>query len=398
MALKGIKVVEFAGLAPGPFAGLVLADNGATVVRIDKTSSSSSSDILCRNKRSLAIDSKKQSGVIVLKRLISSSDILIDPFRPGVMERLGLGPAVFLGKDGEVGLNGKLIYARIAGFPRTGSHKDMAGHDINYLALSGILSMLPGSHDRPTFPLNLLADFAGGGLICALGIMLALFERNSSGRGQVVNVDMVSGARYVSSFPLIHALNPSTGTFAGNRGDNLLDGGAPFYSIYSCKDGACMSVGCLEPQFFATFIEHFTKALPSDFKQQSGWVPHSSAQFDRDTWPRLKSFLELGFKTHTRDEWAAVFMNTDSCAVPILTPEEANKKEIPGQFAPLPHPRVLPMSNSDIVPLSIDDGTIELSPGKHTLEILRELGFTNDEYQKLRQDGAIEGSGLKSKL
>ncbi|KAJ4476211.1 CoA-transferase family III domain-containing protein [Lentinula aciculospora] len=393
MALKGIKVVEFAGLAPGPFAGLVLADNGATVFRIDKPFQSSSSDILCRNKRSLAINPKIPSGLDVLKKVVASSDVLIDPFRPGVMERLGLGPVVFLGENGKVGLNEKLIYARIVGFPRTGSHKDMAGHDINYLALSGILSMLPGSHNRPTFPLNLLADFAGGGLLCTLGIILALFERNSSGRGQVVNVDMVSGARYVSSFPLMHFLNPSTGTFAAKRGGNLLDGGAPFYNIYTCKDGAFMSVGCLEPQFFNTFIEHFIKALPSDFKQRYGWVPNSSTQFDRNTWPELKNFLELGFHTRTRDEWTAVFMDTDACAVPILTPEEASQMEESGQSVPLPHPRILSKMNGaaqviDLVP-------IELPPGKHTEEILQELGLTDTEYQRLVQDGAIEGTRSK---
>ncbi|KAJ3928394.1 MAG: CoA-transferase family III [Lentinula lateritia] len=395
MAMKGIKVVEFAGLAPGPFAGLILADNGATVIRIDKPFSSSSPDILCRNKRSLAINPKTRSGLDVLKKLITSSDVLIDPFRPGVMERLGLGPDIFLGASGKVGLNEKLIYARIIGFPRTGHHKNMAGHDINYLALSGILSMLPGSHDRPTFPLNLLADFAGGGSICALGIILALFERISSGCGQVVDVDMVSGARYVSSFPLIHTLNPSTGTFAGDRGDNLLDGGAPFYNIYPCKDGACMSVGCLEPQFFKTFIEHFVKALPNDFKQRYRWNPDPFIQFDRDTWPKLKNFLELGFKTKTRDEWATVFMNTDACAIPMLTPKESSKVEEFGQQSvPLPHPRILSKKQNS-TPMVIDSDTIELPPGQHTEEILEELGLTNSEYRRLVQDGAIEGSRSK---
>ncbi|KIK63164.1 hypothetical protein GYMLUDRAFT_223068 [Collybiopsis luxurians FD-317 M1] len=392
MALSGVKVVEFAGLAPGPFAGLILADYGATVIRIDKPFSSSSSDILCRNKRSLAINPKTPSGLEVLKKLIVSSDVLIDPFRPGVMERLGLGPEVFLGKDGKSGLNKRLIYARIVGFPRTGSHKDMAGHDINYLALSGILSMLPGSLDRPSFPLNLLADFAGGGLICALGIILALLERKSTGHGQVVNADMVSGARYVSSFPIIHRLNPSTGTFAGQRGTNLLDGGAPFYNIYTCKDGGFMSVGCLEPQFFTTFIEHFVEALPGDFKQRYGWTPDLSAQYDRKEWPHLKEFLELGFKTRTRDEWGAVFMGTDACAVPIFTPEEATELESSGELHPSPHPRI---SSHNVSTSGSRPGELHLPPGKHNEEILGELGLTNTEYQRLIEDGAMEGSRSK---
>ncbi|KAF9069211.1 CoA-transferase family III [Rhodocollybia butyracea] len=392
MALKGVKVVEFAGLAPGPFAGLVLADNGATVVRIDKPSSTFSPDILCRNKRSLAINPKTTSGLEVLKKLIISSDVLIDPFRPGVMERLGLGPDVFLGKDGSPGLNERLIYARIVGFSPTGPHKNMAGHDINYLALSGILSMLPGSDDRPAFPLNLLADFAGGGMICALGIILALFERNSCGLGQVVNADMVSGARYVSSFPLLHHMNASTGTFAGKRGTNLLDGGAPFYNIYVCSDGGCMSVGCLEPQFFKTFIERFVNALPTEFKREFGWIPDSSTQSDRDKWPKLKEFMELGFRTRTRDEWGAVFMGTDACAVPILTPEEANDLESSGKPFPLPHPKI---SSQGMGREPSESSTIQLPPGKHTEDILRELGLTEIEYQRLVQEGAIYSYGSK---
>jgi len=223
--------------------------------------------------------------------------------------------------------------------------------------------------------------------------MLALFERNSSGRGQVVNADMVSGARYVSSFPLMHHMNPSTGTFARERGSNLLDGGAPFYNIYPTSDGACMSVGCLEPQFFKVFIENFVTALPAEFKQQYGWTPDTSTQFNRNEWPRLKDYLERGFKTRTRDEWGAVFMGTDACAVPILTPEEANSLQSSPQSFPLPHPRI---SSNNAESNSVDSTSIQLPPGKHTEEILRELGFTNIDYQKLVQDGAIEG--FKSKL
>lgn len=189
MALAGLRVVEFAGLAPAPFAGLILADNGASVARIDKPSSVSQ-DVLCRGKRSIAINLKIPSGLETVKKLLSNADVVIEPFRPGVMEKLGLGPRVFHGNGKHKGLNEKLIYARMSGFPRSGRHKAMAGHDVNYVALSGVLSILPG-HGKPNFPLNILADLAGGGLLCALLILLALIEREKIGRGQVVNADMV---------------------------------------------------------------------------------------------------------------------------------------------------------------------------------------------------------------
>jgi alpha-methylacyl-CoA racemase len=191
-------------------------------------------------------------------------------------------------------------------------------------------------------------------------------------------------------------MNPSTGTFAGKRGTNLLDGGTPFYNVYPCKDGACMSVGCLEPQFFKTFIDHFVKALPSEFKRQYNWTPDPSTQFNREEWPTLKNFLELGFKTRTRDAWGAVFMGTDACAVPILTPEEAHQLEYSKQAFPLPHPKIVGHSSNDSGLELVESSTSSLPPGRHTEEILKELGLTKNEYQKLVQDGAIEGS--KSKL
>ncbi|KAF8738099.1 hypothetical protein AX14_011862 [Amanita brunnescens Koide BX004] len=317
MVLAGIKVIEFAGLAPGSFAGLILADNGADVIRVDKPVTSSN-DILSRRKRSITINLKTEDGLKLVKKLVSTADIVIDPFRPGVLERLGLGPDVFLGNKEKKGLNEHLIYARIAGFPRTGPYKNMAGHDINYIALSGILSMLPGTDEKPAFPTNLLADFAGGGLMCVLGILFALIERGKSGRGQVVDVDMVSGTRYLSSFPLLlrHSL------YSKPRGQNTLDGGAPFYSIYTCKDNGFMSLGCLEPQFFQAFINGFLKALPYGFALSDGWQPTIRSQHDRDEWSRLREFIELGFRTNSRQYWTEVFHDTDACAVPVLSPEE----------------------------------------------------------------------------
>ncbi|KAF8071702.1 CoA-transferase family III [Lyophyllum atratum] len=391
MSLSGLSVVEFGGLAPGPYAGLILADNGATVTRIDKPGSVST-DVLYRGKRSIAINPKIPSGRETLKNLISSADVVIDPFRPGVMERLGLGPEVFLGDGKNQGLNPKLIYARIVGFPRTGPQKDMAGHDINYIALSGALAMLPGS-EKPAFPLNLLADFAGGGLICVLGVLLALIQRGKSGRGQIVNADMVSGARYVAAFPLIHSLLPASHLFGNERGKNVLDGGAPFYDIYVCKDDRYMSVGCLEPQFFKVFINTFLAALPNGFLVADGWRPTSQTQADHDEWPKLRDFLTKGFKTNTRDFWADVFQGTDACALPVLSPEEARSSTSPETPFPLAHPQV---AGSEPQKSSPGEKLYLLSPGEHTREVLEELKLTEAEIRQLAIDGAFgeEGSSV----
>ncbi|KAG5642428.1 hypothetical protein DXG03_002802 [Asterophora parasitica] len=385
MSLAGLQVIEFAGLAPGPFAGLILADNGASVIRVDKPGSVST-DVLCRGKRSIAINPKIPSGLETLKKLLSYADVVIDPFRPAVMERLGLGPEVFLG-DG--GLNPKLIYARIVGFPRTGPQKDMAGHDINYLALSGTLAMLPGA-EKPTFPLNLLADFAGGGLMCALGILLALIERGKSGRGQVVNADMVSGASYIAAFPLLHSLIPASPLFGNERGNNVLDGGAPFYDIYTCKDGQYMSVGCLEPQFFRVFIAVFISALPKGFNSSNGWRPSPQTQTDRTEWPKLRDFLTQGFKSNTRDYWAQVFQalllkGTDACALPVLTPQEARSSASPELPFPPTHPQISSLSSKR----SSDPHVYHISPGEHTWEILEELKLSENEKRRLVANGAL---------
>ncbi|KAF8920250.1 CoA-transferase family III [Mucidula mucida] len=388
MALSGIKVIEFAGLAPGPFAGLVLADNGADVIRIDRLASSST-DILCRGKRSLAVNPKIAGGRDILKRLVASADVLIDPFRPGVMEKLGLGPGVFLGQDG---INKGLIYARLAGFPRNGSHKDMAGHDINYLALSGVLSMLPGTTEKPAFPLNLLADFAGGGLVCALGILLALIERGKTGLGQVVDTDMVSGARYVSSFPLLLSLLP-TSSFGSSRGENLLDGGSPFYNIYTCKDGKWMSVGCLEPQFFASFLGTLLQCLPAQFGLECGWRPTIDSHTRREEWPRLKEFLTKAFLTQTRDYWAQKFHGTDGCALPVLDVAEAATLDSSGSVVPRPHPKISEASLE-----VLDNGLHILTPGGDDELVLKEIGISEDEWRQLIADGAMRDERERSKL
>ncbi|EAU85506.2 alpha-methylacyl-CoA racemase [Coprinopsis cinerea okayama7 len=364
MALSGLKVIEFAGLAPGPFAGLVLADNGASVIRVDRPSTSSS-DLLCRGKRSIVVNSKVTSGRELLKTLIASADVIIDPFRPGVMERLGLGPEVFLGDGTKAGLNERLIYARIVG--------PLQGH-------GRPRHQLCCPERRPGY-------FAGGGIMCALGILVALLERGKTGKGQVVNADMVTGTRYISSFPLIHALVPSSPLMGGPRGTNLLDGGAPFYNIYSCKDGGWMSVGCLEPEFFKVFLELFLGALPRDFTL-AGWRPTLATQRERSEWDKFAKFLEKGFLTKPRDEWAKLFMNTEACTVPVLTPKEAGKLA----RAPVPevHPKVKTW-NSTALQQKVSPSIGLLQPGKDTEQILDELGISDSERRRLVQEGAVDG-------
>ncbi|KAF8588277.1 CoA-transferase family III [Ramaria rubella] len=394
--LYGIKVVEFSGLAPGPFCGLFLADWGASVIRIDRSDQPVSNDVLARGKRSLAVNLKSKGGLQVLRRLIAQADILIDPFRPGVLERLGLGPDVFLRKEG---LNERLIYTRIVGFSRNGHQKDMAGHDLNYLAISGVLAMMPHSRSdgRPSFPLNILADFAAGGLTATTGVLLALLERHNSGLGQVVETDMVSGTRYLASFPLIHqALRSSF--FSEPTGSNLLDGGAPYYGVYLCKDGGWFTVGAIEPQFYAKFLEIFLNALPSQFvhpglKNGSYWRPKPQNQLEKTEWADLRNFLEAGFLTKTRNQWAELFDGTDSCAIPVLTPAEAATHSTTSSISPQPHPNLLRTPAPASVPNSaasrmLNSSTI-LSPGAHTDEILRELRISDAERRELMQEGAV---------
>uniref|UniRef100_A0A5F9CBK2 Solute carrier family 45 member 2 n=1 Tax=Oryctolagus cuniculus TaxID=9986 RepID=A0A5F9CBK2_RABIT len=252
MALRGICVLELAGLAPAPFCGMILADFGAQVVRVDRPGSSGDVSRLSRGKRSLVLDLQRPQGVSVLRRLCARADVLLEPFRCGVMEKLNLGPEILQQE------NPRLIYARLSGFGQSGRFSRVAGHDINYLALSGILSKLGNSDKNPYAPLNLLADFGGGGLLCALGIVMALFERTRSGKGQIIDANMVEGTAYLSSFVW---KTQKSGLWEQPRGQNLLDGGAPFYTTYRTADGEFMAVGAIEPQFYQLLIKGFGGAL-----------------------------------------------------------------------------------------------------------------------------------------
>ncbi|XP_027751469.1 alpha-methylacyl-CoA racemase [Empidonax traillii] len=383
MALSGVRVLELAGLAPAPLCGMILADFGARVVRVDRPSGSPAApDVQGRGKRSLALDLKRPQGAAALKRLCRGADVLIEPFRHGVMEKLGLGPEVLLKE------NTSLIYARLTGFGQTGKYAKSAGHDINYLALSGVLSNLGRKDENPYAPINLLADFAGGGVMCALGIVIALYERATSGRGQIIDASMVEGVAYLSSF-LWKSQN--IGIWSRPRGENLLDGGAPFYEIYRTSDGKFMAVGAIEPQFYKQLI----KGLGLD----SNELP---IQMSISDWPEMKKKFASIFAQKTQAEWCSIFDGTDACVTPVLSlsdvaSDQHNKqrssfiKNDQGEISPRPAPL---LSRTPAVPSCERDPFI----GEHTEEILLENGFTKEEIAKLHSDKIIGFSKPKANL
>ncbi|XP_045704083.1 alpha-methylacyl-CoA racemase [Phyllostomus hastatus] len=382
MALRGISVVELAGLAPGPFCGMVLADFGAQVVRVDWPGSLGDVSCLSRGKRSLAVDLKQPRGVAVVRRLCARADVVLEPFRHGVMEKLQLGPEI-LQKE-----NPRLIYARLTGFGQSGRLSKVAGHDINFLALSGVLSKIGRSGESPYAPLNLLADFGGGGLMCTLGIMLALFERTRSGRGQVIDASMVEGAAYVSSFLW---KTSKTALWQQPRGKNILDSGAPFYETYRTADGGFMAVGAIEPKFY--------KLLLKGLGLKSDELPDQMSMTD---WPEMKKKFADIFAKKTRVEWCQIFEGTDACVTPVLTLEEASHHDhnrARGSFltdarqgvSPRPAPL---LSRTPAVPSLGRDPIL----GEHTEEILKEVGFSQEEINQLFADKIVGGSKLRSSL
>ncbi|KAI1342107.1 CoA-transferase family III domain-containing protein [Xylariaceae sp. FL0016] len=311
--LQGLKVLEFAGLAPGPYAGLLLSDAGANVLRIDRAvpgqthttgvKGPPTGDMLTRHKSSIAVDLKSPRGIALIKQLASTADIIIDPYRPGVLEKLGLGPSVLCD------LNPRLIYGCMTGFRRDGRYAAMAGHDINYLAVGGVLGLLGRAGEKPHPPINILGDFAGGGATLFQGLLMAVIARYTTGRGQVVEANMVDGASYLATFPRL-ALKTPMHSFP--RGENLLDGGSPFYDTYETQDGKYMAVGALEPQFYAELIKGL--AL-----QGQGWEDKRN---DRETWPEMRRLFAERFKSKTRKDWEAIFDGTDACCTPVLEYEE----------------------------------------------------------------------------
>ncbi|XP_047139935.1 alpha-methylacyl-CoA racemase isoform X1 [Hydra vulgaris] len=378
--LSGIRVLELAGLAPAPFCGMVLADFGAQVTRVNMVGEHVSRDVLSRGKKSVSINLKTENGKSVFKRLSKLSDILIEPFRPGVMERLELCPKSLCA------LNEKLIYVRLNGYGMNGQLASKAGHDINFLSVSGVLSRLGRKDDKPTPPINLLGDFGGGGMIAVTGILLALFERSLSGKGQTVNASITEGTSYISSF--LHRSN-KLGIWTGNRGENLLDSGAPFYETYATKDGKYISVGAIEPQFYRNFV----LGLELDDLLNS--------QYDYLNWPSMKKLIEDVVKTKTQKQWLEIFTEKDACVTPVLELNEAamfqhnidNHSYMKNEdgFEPCPAPK---LSRTPGINFCRADPKV----GEHTVEFLMEYGFDLSEVDELLKNKDVEQYKPKSFL
>jgi alpha-methylacyl-CoA racemase len=372
--LHGVRVIEIASLAPAPFGCMVLSDLGADVLRVDRATSvgrDASIDPLGRGRRSIGLNLKDPAGVDVLLRLLETADVLVEGFRPGVTERLGFGPDICLER------NPGLIYGRMTGWGQEGPMAPMAGHDINYIAIAGALDPIGRAGERPLPPLNLVGDFGGGGMLLAVGILAALHERSRSGRGQVVDAAMVDGAALLTSF--IHGMR-GQGLWGDTRGTNLLDTGAPYYDTYETADGLFMSVGALEPQFYAALLH----GLGLEGEDLPG-------QLDRDRWPELRARFTEVFKGRTRDEWTEIFDGTDACVAPVLGLGEAPAHphatartgfiDLNGLPQPAPAPR---FSRT-----SAEPPTPPVRPGEHTDAALGELGLTAEEIADLRKRGAI---------
>ncbi|RCI04830.1 hypothetical protein CU098_010779 [Rhizopus stolonifer] len=377
-ALSHINVFEMAGLAPAPFAGMILSDFGANVIRIDRPKGSGI-DLLTRNKRSLSMDLKHPDTIKVLLKLFVSADIVLDPFRPGVMEKLGLGPDVLLS------VNPRIIYARLSGFGQTGPASQAAGHDINYLAISGALSFIGRYKEKPFFPVNILADFAGGGLMCVMGILMALVERSKSGKGQVVDANLTAGTAYLTTFPYL--MQKHQMIFDQERGQNMLDGGAHFYEVYETKDNQFMAVGAIEPQFYSCLLEKLGLSQTE--------LPD---QLDRESWPQMKTKFQEIFATKTQHEWTLIFDGSDACVTPVLSFQHPipNSKKVkkgwPRQAAP-PQPAPI-LSRTPAKYKETSNPLIE--SGTHSIEILKEFGISNDHIQQLLSSGALKDT--KSRL
>jgi alpha-methylacyl-CoA racemase len=305
--LQGVRVIEFAGIGPGPFGAMVLADLGAEVLRITRPGvatllSEEGADLLSAGRAELALDLKDPAAVERALQISERADALIDPFRPGVMERNGLGPDIVLAR------NPRLVYARMTGYGQQGPMADRAGHDINYISLTGALGASARQGERPLFPLNLLGDFGGGGMLLALGVVSGVLHARATNEGQVIDVAMVDGAALLTT--MIQGLRQA-GMWSEVAGTNLLDSGAPFYEVYETSDGRHIAVGALEPQFHARLLELLE--IP----------PDEMAQWDREHWPEHRSRLAETFRTRTREQWAELFAGQDACVTPVLGLHEA---------------------------------------------------------------------------
>ena len=371
--LNGLRIIELAGIGPGPFCGMMLSDMGAEVIRVDRIADDSHrpKDVLARNRRSVAVDLKRPEGVEVVLRLCESAAGLFEGFRPGVTERLGLGP------DACMGRNGKLVYGRMTGWGQEGPMAQAAGHDINYIGLSGALHAIGRPGSKPVPPLNLVGDFGGGGMLLAFGMVCGLLEAQRSGKGQVIDAAMVDGAAALMAMFFTFR---ATGEFSDQRGTHLLDGGAHFYDTYETSDGRYVCIGSIEPQFYALLLEKAGLDLER-FKPQ----------MDTEQWPALKDELTRVFKTKTRAQWCEIMEGTDVCFAPVLSifeaPDHPHNRarnsfvSIDGVVQPAPAPRF-----SRTKP-EISHGARR--PGEDSATVLRDCGFAAHEIESLQASGIV---------
>lgn len=370
--LSGLKIVEFAGIGPGPFCGMLLSDLGADVVRIDRKGQgrSSPADVTARGRRSVALDLKHPEAIETCLKLLEQADGLIEGFRPGVMERLGLGPDAVLAR------NPKLVYGRMTGWGQTGPYAKAAGHDMNYIAITGALAAI-GTANKPVPPLNLVGDFGGGALYLAFGLLAGVIHARETGQGQVIDCAMSDGA--ASLMAMFYGFK-AAGMWGEGRRTNLLDGGAHFYDTYECADGKWISIGSIEPQFYLLLLE---KTGITD--------PQFQHQMSREEWPQLREKLAAVIKTKNRDDWCAIMDATDVCFAPVLTMDEAPKHahnaaretfvEVAGVVQPAPAPR-----------FSATPGVIQGPPpkiGGDNDQALADWGFSADAIAGLKESGAL---------
>ncbi|MBY4575626.1 carnitine dehydratase [Gordonia paraffinivorans] len=378
--LTGLRVLEIGSIGPGPFGAMILADLGADVLRIDRASGAQligpgtdfREELLHRGRRSVAVDLKHPDGAAAVLQLVERADVLLEGFRPGVMERLGLGPDVCLAR------NPGLVYGRMTGYGQTGPLAQTPGHDINYLALSGVLAMVGRRDQPPTPPLSLVGDFGGGGMLLAVGVLAALHERSRSGAGQVIDAAMIDGSALLAT-PFFGYRQ--TGGWSAERGTNTVDSGAPFYDAYQTADGRWLAVGAIEPQFYADLVDLL--GLPADLPDQN----------DRSRWPELKEMIAHAVRQRNRDDWIAAAEGRSPCVAPVLEPEEvpshphhASRQtfvEVNGLRQPAPAPRF------SRTPASL--GLRPPLPGEHTRGALADWGVPAETV-----DGWIDAGALRA--
>lgn len=368
--LQGIKIIEIAGLGPGPFAAMLLADMGAEVICVERIGGGTLNlipryDFASRNKRRIALDLKNPEGIAVVKKLIADADGLLEGFRPGVMEKLGLGP------DTCLEINPKLVYCRITGWGQTGPLAQRAGHDINYIAMAGSLFPIGRKGEKPVIPLNIIGDYAGGSQLAAYGMVCALFSAARTGQGQVIDSAMIDGAAQLYSTMFSFQ---QIGFWKEERGSNSIDGGAPFYDVYETADKRYVAIGSVEPQFYAILLQKLgldASSLPD--------------QWDESRWDEMKARFTAVFLSKTRDEWCAIFGNSDACFAPVLSMAEALEHpdnltrdmfiEIDGVKQPAPFPRF------SLTPLRIRHGA--RASGADTVAVLEQCGYSDAETERL---------------